>query len=343
MASRRVTLKEVARLAGVSYQTVSKVINKQIQVSKETEERIEQAIRTLGYRPSYTARSLRTRCSLTIGYSWQPSLHSQWNPILDRFYHNILLAAEAQGYYLLSFPYHADQEKYLNGYITLMDSGRVDGFIFSNVEYNDPRIELLQRNQFPFVAFGRSNPELVFPWVDVDGASGVRQAVEHLIQLNHSKIAILAWYEGSRLGDNRLSGYFSGMAAAEITIHQEWIKRGEGVFDFGYQATGELLSLPRRIRPTAIIALNDFAAVGAMQCIKQSGLRVGKDIAVVGFDDTPMVQFIDPPLTSVQQPIEEAGSIIIPMLIQFIKNGYPPQPSTVLLEPKLVVRKSTTG
>lgn len=341
MASRRVTLKEVANLAGVSYQTVSKVINKQIQVSKETEERIDQAIRVLGYRPSYTARSLRTRRSMTIGYSWQPPLRDQGNPVLDRFFQNILLAAEERGYHLLCFPYHADQEKYLNGYITLMETGRVDGFIFSNVEYNDPRIELLQRNKFPFVAFGRSNPEFEFPWIDVDGGSGINQVVQHLLEMGHKNIAILAWYRGSRLGDNRLEGYTTAMDEAGINIHEKWIVRGEGSFEFGFYAAGELLSLPQDVRPTAMVALNDFTAVGAMQYVKQKGLRVGRDVAVAGFDDSPMVQFIDPPLTSVRQPIDEAGHRIIPMLVSYIESGVPPDPLNILLEPQLVIREST--
>ena len=343
MTARRVTLKEVANLAGVSYQTVSKVINKQIQVSKETEERIEKAIHALGYRPSYTARSLRTRRALTIGYSWQPPLQDQGNPVLDRFFQNILLAAEVKGYYLLCFPYHADRQKYLNGYITLMETGRVDGFVFSNVEYNDPRIELLQRNKFPFVAFGRSNPELEFPWIDVDGGAGIYQVVKHLLEIGHRKIAILAWYEGSRLGDNRLEGYISAMHEAGIMIQEEWILRGEGSFEFGFYAAGELLSLPQDIRPTALVALNDFTAVGAMQSVKQKGLRVGRDVAIAGFDDTPMVQFIDPPLTSVRQPIDEAGHRIIPMLVSYIESGVPPNPLNILLEPQLIIRESTKG
>jgi len=341
MVKQRITLKEVANSVGVSYQTVSKVINHQAQVSKDTEERIWQVVRELGYRPNYTARSLRAQRSYSLGYTWAPSPPDQSNPILDQFLHSMFQAAEEQGYYLLCFPYHKDPAHQLAAYRELIDTSRVDGFILSGVEYNDPRILLLQERDFPFVAFGRSNPELIFPWIDIDGGAGIAMAVNHLMESGFRRIAALAWPETSRVGNNRMEGYFNALHAAGISPNPEWIKRGEGRFDYGYKAAMELLDLPSAGRPTAIIALNDLMAIGAMQAVRERGLVVGTEFAIAGFDDFPMVQYLDPPLTSIRQPVWEVGQQIISMLLEYIELGKPPAASEILVMPRLIVRAST--
>ena len=342
MIKRHVTLKQVASSAGVSYQTVSKVLNRQIQVSKETEDRIWEAARKLGYRPSFVARSLRTQRAFTIGYSWPPSSPDQENILLDQFLQSMFIAAEKSGYYLLCFPYHVDVTKHLATYIELVETRRVDGFVLSSIEYNDPRVNLLLEQNFPFVGFGRSNPELIFPWIDVDGGLGIRESMDHLMEQGHRKIAALAWPLESRVGNNRMEGYFSALREAGITPDEDWVKRGEGIFEFGYRATLELLDLPIDCRPTALIALNDMMALGASQAIKDRGLRVGQDFAVTGFDDAPMVQYTYPPLTTLRQPITEIGQHIIAMLMDYINTGSIPKTPNILVAPQLIVRSSTT-
>lgn len=342
MNKRHVTLKQVASSAGVSYQTVSKVLNKQIQVSKETEDRIWEAARALGYRPSFFARSLRAQRAFTIGYSWPPSSSDHENIILDQFLQSMFLAAEERGYYLLCFPYHANVNQHLATYDELIETRRVDGFVLSSIEYDDPRVHLLLERSFPFVGFGRSNPNLVFPWIDVDGGLGIHKSVLHLLENGHRKIAALAWPQDSRAGNNRMEGYFSALHDAEITPDPDWIKRGDGVFDFGYKATLELLNLPVDCRPTALIALNDIMALGASQAIKDRGLSVGKDFAITGFDDAPMVQYTSPSLTTLRQPITEIGQHIIAMLMEYINTGSIPTPPNILVAPQLIVRSSTT-
>ncbi len=341
MARHRVTLKDVANLAGVSYQTVSKVLNHQIQVTKKTEQRIWQAVEELGYRPNLTARALRSQRSYTIGYSWPPSPHDQANPILDQFLQSIFKAAEERGYYLLCFPYHAETEKHLATYDKLIDGSRVDGFILSNVDYQDPRALLLLKRNFPFIAFGHSNPELVFPYIDVDGAAGIAAVVSHLLDLGHTCVGALAWSEDSRTGNDRMEGYFKTLRAAGITPHPSWIMRGEGRYAFGYKATLEILKRPEKERPTALITMNDPMAIGAMQAAREMNIEVGKQFAIAGFDDAPMVQYLNPPLTSVRQPVWEVGQLIIPMLIEYIETGNLPSPTPVLVNPQLIIREST--
>lgn len=341
MTGTRVTLKQVAQAAGVSYQTVSKVLNQQMHVSGETEDRIWKAVQTLGYHPNYTARSLRTQRAFTIGYSWPPSPPEQENFILDQFLQNMFAAAKEWGYYLLCFPHHADIQQHLATYSELIESRRVDGFILSNIEYDDPRVHLLLENDFPFAAFGRSNPELIFPWIDVDGGLGIRQAMQHIMEQGHRKIGALAWPLDSRVGNNRMEGYYSVLKEAGITPDEAWVKRGEGRFEFGYHAALELLDLPEAKRPTALIALNDMMAIGALHAANERKLKVGKEFAVSGFDDAPMVQYTFPPLTTVRQPIAEVGQRIISMLMERINQNGLSAPESELIAPQLIVRGST--
>ena len=312
--SSKITLKEVAVRAGVSYQTVSKVLNRQAQVSKQTEERIMQAVRELGYRPNQIARNMRAKRSYMIGYSWVPTAPNQVNHILDHFLSSMVMEAEAAGYHLLPFPFREGQAQ-VDDYRELINTGRVDAFVLSSVNYNDSRINFLLERKFPFVAFGRSNPELDFPYVDVDGASGLVQAVEYLISREHRRIAAIAWPEDSRVGNERLRGYFETMHSCQLEIRPEWIERGQGTFEFGREAASRLLGLPADARPSAIVALNDTQAIGALHAAREQGLEIGREISIIGFDDAPMSQYLMPPLTTVRQPIREAGRKCVEILI----------------------------
>jgi DNA-binding LacI/PurR family transcriptional regulator len=249
-------------------------------------------------------------------------------------------AAEHSGYHLLCFPRSIDQEESLKSYRELIATNRVDGFIVSGVDYNDSRIQLLQELDFPFVAFGRSNPEWDFPYVDLDGAGGLCMVTEHFIGLGHTRIATLAWPYGSRVGEDRLYGYCRAMQGAGLRIHPQWVKRGEGRFHFARKATHELLELPASERPTAIIAFEDPMAIGAMEAIQDRGLKVGGDIAVSGFDDSPMVEYLAPPLTSVCQPAWEIGQRVIQMLAVLLE-GETLNERHILVQPELVVRASS--
>jgi DNA-binding LacI/PurR family transcriptional regulator len=334
----KVTLKQVAIRAGVSYQTVSKVLNKQAQFAKETEQRILTAVQELGYRPNQIARNMRANRSFMIGYSWAQTSPDQVNHILDKFLTSMVQAAENAGYHLLPFPFR-EGDGIVNAYQELIDTGRVDAFVLSSVNYDDPRIAFLQQRNFPFVAFGRSNPELDFPYVDVDGYDGIRQVMAHLISRGHQRIAAIAWPEDSRVGNERMRGYFESMQAAGFPVRPAWIERGEGTFEFGRAAAARFLKLPLAERPTAILALNDTQAIGALHAAREQGLVVGRNLAIVGFDDAPMTQYLHPALTTVRQPIPEAGRKCVEILVSLMK-GEEPLERHVLLAPELVLRAS---
>ncbi len=337
--SKRVTLKDVAAHVGVSYQTVSKVLNGQATVTPETAAAIQQAVTMLGYRTNVTARNLRKQASHLIGYSWEPTTPDRASPILDQFLGSTVEAAEAAGYHVLLFPSHKSSDQSAV-YHDLIRTGRVDGFIITSTNYDDPRIRLLRQIDFPFVAFGRANPDWRFPYVDVDGRAGLRAAVEHLLEQGHRRIALLAWPEGSRTGTSRVNGYLDAMRNAGIPVDPAWVRRGEGEVPVGYAQSAALLQLPLALRPTAIAAVDDHLAIGALQAVQAAGFTVGKDVAVTGFDDTPGVQHLSPPLTSVRQPVRQVGREIVNLLIQLMQ-GETPASTQLHLPPRLIIRQSS--
>jgi DNA-binding LacI/PurR family transcriptional regulator len=340
--AKNITLKDVAKRAGVSYQTVSKILRDQIQVTPEVRARVQQAVAELGYRPNVTARNLRTQSSHLIGYSWEPSRQNFFSPVLEEFEQSIVDAAEKAGYHILLFPQREGFDV-LKTYEELVYSGRVDGFILSDLGYLDPRIPALQQLSVPLVAFGRTHCEdCVFSYVDIDGCAGMRQAVEHLLDQGHRRIAVLGWPEESRVGTDRLSGYWEAMDAAGLEVDPAWVKRGTGEYEYGYSTAHQLLSLPDRRRPTAIVTVFDLIAVGAMRAAEERGLTVGRDVAITGFDDMPVILYLRPGLTTLRQPTWEVGQRVVKILVDLLE-GKEPSDQQVLLPPELIIRESSQG
>jgi len=339
--SRKATLKDVAQQAGVSYQTVSKVLRNQIRVSPEVHERIYAAVEELGYRPNVIARNLRAQTSCLIGYSWQPDRQGFFSPVLEQFEQSIVCAAEEFGYHILLFP-QGEGDKQEETYRNLVVTGRVDGFILSGIEYNDPRLPILKGLQVPLVTFGHTPGEDSCAYVDVDGALGMRQAVEHLVAQGHRRIAALAWPEHSRVGNERLAGYLAGMESAGLPIDPAWVVRGESDENYGYVAMQQLLALPPARRPTAVVTVLDLIAIGAMRAVEEHGMTVGRDIAVIGFDDTPVARYLKPSLTSISQPAWEVGRLVVHLLVSQL-SGERTANNQILLPSELVIRESSVG
>ena len=333
------TIKDVAKEAGVSIATVSYVLNDSGAVGDETRQRVLQAVQKLGYRPSVIAKGLQARESRMIGYSWRPVPPDQFNPILEKFIHSMAEAAARHDYHVLTFPCPEPHDE-VDVYREMVESGRVDGFILPNTNLNDRRIRHLLDVGFPFVAFGRSNLEWDFPWVDVDGADGTKQAVVHLLELGHRRIACLAWPEASLTGQYRLDGYRAAMASAALPVDAAWITRIQNDYQHAYRATQTWLGLPPDRRPTAVVALTDLMAIGVINAATDAGMTVGQDLAVVGFDDAPIAGYLRPSLTSLRQPIAEVGERVVTMLIDLVR-GETLSPAHVLLKPRLIVRDST--
>ncbi|WP_420631006.1 LacI family DNA-binding transcriptional regulator [Candidatus Leptofilum sp.] len=336
----KVTLKDVAKEAGVSYQTVSKVLRGQIKVTQDTQDRIETAVSRLGYRPNTAARNLRTQSSNLIGYGWLQGSSDSPHPVLNQFLYSAVQRAELNDFHLLTFLIEEDIENTIAIYRELHARRQVEGFILADTNDNDPRIRFLMEENIPFASFGRANDAWDFGWVDVDGSDGMHQTTAHLQEQGHTKIALITWPEGSRAGEEREKGYFTQMAATGLTIDPEWIVRGENTVHFGYRLLNQLIALPTGKRPTAVACVSDEIAIGAMNAALAQGLQVGSDLAVTGYDNLPMSEFLFPALTTVEQPIQEAGSAVIEMLLKQI-NNQPLLEKQVLLKPQLIIRQSS--
>jgi DNA-binding LacI/PurR family transcriptional regulator len=335
----RTTLKDVAAKVGVSYQTVSKVLNGQAQVAPDTEERIWQVVQEMDYRPNVSARNLRTQAINLLGCAWAQTLQGAWRPVLNRFLHSVIDAAEREGYLTAFFAGPGGQVG-TQSYADLYLQRQVAGFILADTLPDDPRISFLIDNQIPFAAFGQANSDWDFCWVDVDGYDGIRQIMHHVHERGHCKVGFITWDDYSKTGMFREKGYCDGLEAIGQGFDPNWIFRGNDSALTGQKGLTALMSLPPARRPTAIVCVSDHIAIGAVNAALAHGLQVGKDIAITGYDDVSISRYLYPPLTTVSQPIGEVGGLVIDLLLRQIHDK-PLTQKTYLLKPELVVRESS--
>lgn len=338
--SRRPSMSDVARLAGVSQTTVSFILNETpgSNIPQDTRDRVLAAVRELDYRPNISARNLRTQSTNLIGYGFDDPLGVTSHPVLDRFLYSAILSLEAAGYHLLTFV--TDERTDTAVYLELYRRGQVAGFVLANTNDNDPRIERLIQENIPFASFGRSNDAWEFPWVDVDGITGMEQVIDHLTAAGHRRIGLITWPEGSKAGTHRENGYAAGLAAAGIEFNPAWIYRGENLLQTGAEGMASLMALPEDKRPTAVACVSDQIAIGALNTATTLGFAVGQNVAVTGYDDSALAQFLHPPLTSVRQPITEVGREIVRLLLARLRQDTT-QSEGILLKPALIVRQSS--
>jgi LacI family transcriptional regulator len=225
----------------------------------------------------------------------------------------------------------------LKAYERMVMERRVDGLLVVRTRQQDQRIAYLIEQRFPFVAFGRSDLGADFPYLDVDGETGLRQLTQHLIDLGHRRIAYVSAPLDLMFASHRLEGYKEALVANSIPFDETLIAVGELTERSGYAAGRDFLTQDER--PTAIIACNDLMALGVISAAQGLGLTVGHDVAVAGFDDIPLAEHSHPPLTTMRQPIYEIGQRICEMVIRLLQ-GETLEERHVILEPQLVVRKS---
>lgn len=331
---RAATVHDVASAAGVSRQTVSNVVNAPERVADATRARVQTAISQLGYRPYGPARNLRARRSSILGYSLAAAM-AEPNLLLDRFLAALTAAASERGYGLLLFT-AADTQEAVAAHADLVANGSVDGFVISGTDRGDRRVDYLTKTGVPFVTFGRTGSRHPHDWVDVDGAAGTRLAVEHLAGRGHRRIAFVGWPPGSSSGDERVRGWRQGLRDAGLKLDAALLVRGDGSHDSGVAALHRLLSLEDP--PTAIVAVSDTIAVSMVGAALRLGVDVGRSLAVVGFDDTALAVAMDPPLTTVRQPLGRVAQNIVARLEARLA-GAPVQPGNLLM-PELIVRKT---
>lgn len=326
------SLIEVAHRAGVSRQTVSNVLNAPDRVAPDTRARVAAAIEELGYRPNRRAQNLRARRSHLLGLDLAPSGPDEVSPILDRFIHALTEAAGRFGFHVLIFPRTDDPA---TSHLPLHATQTVDGFVLMDTRQDDPRAEVLSKNDVPFVSFGRTGGRIAHDCVDVDGSVGTRLAVEELLRSGVRRPAFVGWPEGSLAGNDRLSGFLEACRAGGLDPAALPVLRRLNRVEAGVEAAMTLCG--SQDPPDAIVTASDLLAVGVIRGLRSLDLTAGRDVRVVGFDDAPIAAHLDPPLTTVRQPLDQVARRIVELFRARLSDPDAPA-TTELLDPHLVVR-----
>lgn len=330
------TLADVAERAGVSRQTVSNAVNNPDLLREDTLARVQAAIAELGYIPNRAARNLRTRASHLIGLRITPVQEGTANALMDRFVHSLVETSGAAGYHVMLFA--GDGADPLSGYDELMRSTSVDAFVITDTYLGNPQAAWLGEQRAPFVAFGRpwDDPTARHPWVDVDGAAGTARATTYLIEQGHTRIAWIGWRKDSFIGEDRRSGWSRTMHEHDLPT-TGLASRVEDLVASGGEASAVLLD---EAEPTAFVCASDTLAMGVLHTLYLRKLAPGRDIAVIGFDDSQVAQVVHPGLSSVRPPLEEVAVEVVRALEGLMRHPPYVGPGE-LIAPSLELRGSS--
>jgi len=335
------TYKDIARIARVSTATVSHVINKTRFVSSETKAKVLKAIKALNYHPNALAKSLATRKTHMIALII-PSITNQFFSAVAR---GVQDETKRRGYYLILCNTDEEEDNEIE-YMKMVREKRIDGFIITppgtkenaNKMSNEYLVEL-QKDGFPFVMIGRRGN---IPNVDVvtsDSRGGAYQAISYLAELGHRRIAFVGGPFSKGVGLGRLRGYQQALREHKLEEDPSLILEGNLEEEGGYQLTRQILSM--KLPPTAIFAINDMMAIGALTACHEAGVSVPGDMSIVGYDDIPLVSMVRPRLTSVAQPEYEMGSKSAELLIKRIEKKGLKEGQIIVMNTKLMIREST--
>ncbi|HEX6534182.1 MAG TPA: LacI family DNA-binding transcriptional regulator [Gemmatimonadaceae bacterium] len=335
-----VTIKDVARAAGVSAATVSRVWNDSAVVSEDTRRHVREVAARLGYSPHGAARSLITRTTRTIGVLL-PDLYGEFFSEVIR---GIDQTAQQHGFHLLVSSSH-DSRSEIEAALRSM-RGRVDGLIVMSPDLDAQGALHAIGGSFPVVLLNAVATGESFDSITIDNRGGAAAMVRHLVALGHRRIAMIAGPERNYDSAERLAGYREALAPAtkraDRSAHASLVRHGDFSEASGHRAARAFLELEPR--PSAIFAANDSMAIGALSALHEAGLRVPEDVAVVGFDDIPMARYMNPPLTSVHVDISDLGHRATERLLELLAGpAPPPSPRQETVPAALVVRGSCGG
>lgn len=331
---KRVTIRDVAAAASVSYQTVSRVINDRPDVAIDTRLRVRRVIQELGYQPSAAARSLASRRTRTLGL-----ITADFS---DYFFTQVIVGAEAEARRMDYFFILGSTERNPSDepeYLRLLAEREVDGILFArpSTEHDSEHVLSLIHRGVPLVTTNYYIPNEQLMVVDVDNVDGGRQAASALIEAGHREIAMIAGPPSWKSVKDRTRGCQQALAEANIPFEPSLIEHGDWSYASGQDAVERLLRGSARF--TALFAQNDRMAIGAIHALRKAGRAVPEDIAIVGYDDIPVAAYCHPPLTTIHQPMAKVGQVATRLLIQIIENP-DLERKEVLLKPRLVRRET---
>jgi len=326
------SIKDIARAAGVSHSTVSRALRGSPLVNAKTSALIKKIAAERGYTPSAVARSLVSRHTNTIGVVCT----SVADPFVGEVVAGIEELALMHGYAVFLANCHADPEREMR-VVRAFHERRVDGILVTASRVGALYMPLLAEMKVPIVLINSQHPDPFVYSVTIANHDAGREATRHLLRLGHRRIAYMGDRFGFQSDAERMAGYRRALTEARLRFRRELVVRGDGGAEGGTRAMLELLSLPEP--PTAVFCYNDMQAFGAMRAARDHGIKVPRDLSVVGIDDLFLSTYTDPPLTTVAQPKQEMGRTAMQILLSLIAGE--DRKSTVTLPGKLILRNST--
>jgi len=331
----KITINDVAEAAGVSIKTVSRVMNKEANVSPATQLKVQKVIDKLGYLPSPSARSLAGKHTYIIGL-----IYSNITPsYIYELQTGALATCREEGYDLLIYPCDSGSPQLYEEVSLLHKQQKVDGMILTPplTDYM-PLITKLKQEKANFINISPIHHDPDIPDVHTNEQQAANALTQHLLALGHKKIGIILGPLDHAASINRLAGFKQALSAANITFDNKYIMQGLFDFESGKACTEKLLNI--QPRPTAIFACNDAMAAGAMSVAYERGMTLPQDLSIIGFDDSPTASRLKPTLTTVKQPTRELAKNAAEILINNVRNRIvselPPTPKC-----ELIIREST--
>ncbi len=329
------TLEDIAKQAGVSRSTVSRVVNDDPNVNEDVRKHVQRVITTTGYHPHAAARSLASQRSRMIGLVLPRTVSSFFtDPYFPRLTQGVAQACNQHNLTLGLFIL-ATREDEDRIFPLVSRQGLLDGIIVQTAQRGDKLINRLISSNFPVIVAGRPFSASGVSYIDVDNLQAASQAVCHLAKMGYKRIATITGMLNGTVGIDRKEGYLNAIRQQGWPIDKTLIAEGDFTEQSGYSAMKKLMT----VKPDAVFAASDTMAIGAIRAAREAGLMIPGDIAFVGFDDLPVASLSDFQLTTIRQPIIQFGAQAVLSLIDLIENGIKPS-RRIIMETELIVRDS---
>lgn len=328
------TIRDIAKAAGVSVATVSKVLNDYSTVSRATREKVLALVAQMQFRPNEAARSLVGRRSMTIGILLTSGLS---NPFFVHLLGGIDEALKERGYDLIYLAQLSAHPEY--NFVQHCRSRNVEGVLAFGFQLGELDADKLVESGIPTLFIDLNLTGKRAGYISSDNKEAVQGTVRYLHELGHRRIAYIAGLPGSYVGERRLAGYHEAMADVGLSPDPDYLVIGDFTQETGYRGMQQLLALPKR--PTAVVCGSDKAAIGALQAAREAGVAVPVELSIVGFDDIDEARVVHPPLTTVRQDMPALGRRAIELLDRLIVDPESAPPAVIL--PTQLIARGTTG
>jgi len=334
-----VTIKDVARRAGVSPSTVSRVISNHPRISEETSLRVRKVMEEIGYHPNMMAKSLVSRTTRTIAVILpRPADELFQNLFFSEVIRGIVTQSTRSGYDLLMATGTTEREE-LETVTRLVRGRRVDGILLLYSRANDPVVAMLKDADFPFAIIGRNEDYPDILTIDNDNVQASYDATRHLISQGHERIGFVSGPPNLIVSRDRLAGYSKAMREAGLPVRTDWIVEGEFLQESGYRAMSLLMGLPER--PTALVVIDDVVTFGILRGLVELGYSVPKDLSLVSFNNIVFSELATPPISSIDIGIYQLGYTASQELIRSIQPEHAAHTIRHIIPHRLVVRESS--